>query len=126
MEMILAIAIGVLGGSGVWLVLRGMSFFGDAFVHGVLPGIASAVVFGFSPYLGAAVAALALHALAGVGLILLILGHIYLAFWVKGSIRGMVTGYVSHAWARAHHDRWHEEISAKPAAAGKAKTGSTR
>jgi hypothetical protein len=23
---------------GVWLVLRGMSFFGDAFVHGVLPG----------------------------------------------------------------------------------------
>ena len=70
--------------------------------------------------------ALALHALAGVGLILLILGHIYLAFWVKGSIRGMVTGYVSHAWARAHHDRWHEEISAKPAATGKAKTGSTR
>ena len=45
---------------GVWLVLRGMSFFGDAFVHGVLPGIASAVVFGFSPYLGAAVAALAM------------------------------------------------------------------
>ena len=43
---------------GVWLVLRGMSFFGDAFVHGVLPGIAAGVIFGFSPYLGAAVAAL--------------------------------------------------------------------
>ena len=70
--------------------------------------------------------ALLLHAVAGVGLMLLIIGHIYLAFWVKGSIRGMVTGYVSHAWARAHHDRWHEEISAKPAAAGKAKTGRTR
>lgn len=42
---------------GVWLVLRGMSFFGDAFVHGVLPGIAAAVLFGFSPYLGAAIAA---------------------------------------------------------------------
>ncbi|GAB2504641.1 Manganese transport system membrane protein MntB [Corynebacterium atrinae] len=42
---------------GVWLVLRGMSFFGDAFVHGVLPGIAAAVVFDFSPILGAAVAA---------------------------------------------------------------------
>ena len=25
---------------GVWMVLRGMSFFGGAFVHGVLPGIA--------------------------------------------------------------------------------------
>lgn len=43
---------------GVWLVLRGMSFFGDAFVHGVLPGISAAVIFGFNPYLGAAVAAL--------------------------------------------------------------------
>ena len=43
---------------GVWLVLRGMSFFGDAFVHGVLPGIAAATIFGFSPYLGAAIAAL--------------------------------------------------------------------
>lgn len=42
---------------GVWLVLRGMSFFGDAFVHGVLPGIAAATIFGFNPYLGAAIAA---------------------------------------------------------------------
>ena len=43
---------------GVWLALRGMSFFGDAFVHGVLPGIAAATIFGFNPYLGAAVAAI--------------------------------------------------------------------
>ncbi len=43
---------------GVWLVLRGMSFFGDAFVHGVVPGIAAAVLFDFSPFLGAALAAL--------------------------------------------------------------------
>lgn len=42
---------------GVWVVLRGMTFFGDAFVHGVLPGIAAAVVFDFSPYIGAAIAA---------------------------------------------------------------------
>ncbi len=47
---------------GVWLVLRGMSFFGDAFVHGVLPGIAAATLFGFSPYLGAALAALVMVA----------------------------------------------------------------
>ena len=57
--------------------------------------------------------ALLLHAVAGVGLMLLIIGHIYLALWVKGSIRGMVTGYVSHAWARAHHDRWYQEIASK-------------
>ncbi|MCA1780903.1 MAG: metal ABC transporter permease [Intrasporangiaceae bacterium] len=43
---------------GVWLVLRGMSFFGDAFMHGVLPGIAAAVVLDFNPFLGAALAAL--------------------------------------------------------------------
>ena len=45
---------------GVWLVLRGMSFFGDAFVHGVLPGIAAAVVLDFSPYVGATIAAIAM------------------------------------------------------------------
>ena len=42
---------------GTWLVLRGMSFFGDAFVHGVVPGIAAAVVFDINPLIGAAVAA---------------------------------------------------------------------
>ena len=42
---------------GTWLVLRGMSFFGDAFVHGVVPGIAAAVVLQINPALGAAVAA---------------------------------------------------------------------
>lgn len=43
---------------GTWLVLRGMSFFGDAFVHGVVPGIAAAVVLEVNPVIGAAVAAL--------------------------------------------------------------------
>ena len=42
---------------GTWLVLRGMSFFGDAFVHGVIPGIALAVVLDWSPLIGAALAA---------------------------------------------------------------------
>jgi ABC-type Mn2+/Zn2+ transport system permease subunit len=43
---------------GTWLVLRGMSFFGDAFVHGVIPGIAAAAFFDFNPLIGAAIAAL--------------------------------------------------------------------
>lgn len=42
---------------GTWLVLRGMSFFGDAFVHGVVPGVAAAVVLDINPLVGAAVAA---------------------------------------------------------------------
>jgi ABC-type Mn2+/Zn2+ transport system permease subunit len=43
---------------GTWLVLRGMSFFGDAFVHGIVPGIAAAVVLQINPLIGAAFAAL--------------------------------------------------------------------
>lgn len=42
---------------GTWIVLRGMSFFGDAFVHGIVPGIAAAVVLQIHPMVGAAVAA---------------------------------------------------------------------
>jgi len=48
---------------GTWLVLRGMSFFGDAFVHGVVPGIAVAVVLQFDPLIGAALAAVVMLAL---------------------------------------------------------------
>jgi ABC-type Mn2+/Zn2+ transport system permease subunit len=42
---------------GTWVVLRGLSFLGDALAHGVVPGIALAVLWGFSPVLGALVAA---------------------------------------------------------------------
>jgi manganese/iron transport system permease protein len=38
---------------GTWVVIRGMSFLGDALVHGVIPGIALAVLFDFNPVLGA-------------------------------------------------------------------------
>ena len=47
---------------GTWLVLRGMSFFGDAFVHGIVPGIAAAVLLDINPTIGAAVAALVMVA----------------------------------------------------------------
>ena len=42
---------------GTWVVLRGMSFLGDALAHGVLPGIAIAFAVGFSTTIGALVAA---------------------------------------------------------------------
>lgn len=53
---------------------------------------------------------LLLHSAAGIGLMLLIIGHIHLAIMVRGSIRGMLYGKVSRAWARRHHDRWHDEL----------------
>ncbi len=42
---------------GTWVVVRGMTFLGDALVHGVVPGIALAVLLDFSVLVGAAVAA---------------------------------------------------------------------
>jgi ABC-type Mn2+/Zn2+ transport system permease subunit len=43
--------------AGTFVVLRGMSFIGDALGHGVLPGIALAFLCGFSGILGAAIGA---------------------------------------------------------------------
>jgi ABC-type Mn2+/Zn2+ transport system permease subunit len=43
---------------GTWVVIRGMTFLGDALVHGVIPGIALAVLFDFNVLLGAVGAAL--------------------------------------------------------------------
>ena len=48
---------------GTWVVLRGLAFLGDALAHGVIPGIALAVLWGFSPVAGAFVAALLMSGL---------------------------------------------------------------
>ena len=45
---------------GTWVVLRGMSFLGDALAHGVLPGIALAFIVGVDTTIGAFVAAMAM------------------------------------------------------------------
>lgn len=42
---------------GTWVVIRGMSFLGDALVHGVVPGIALAVLLDINPMIGALAAA---------------------------------------------------------------------
>ena len=51
---------------GTWVVLRGLAFLGDALGHGVIPGIAIAVLGGFSPIIGAFVAALVMSGLVTV------------------------------------------------------------
>lgn len=51
---------------GTWVVLRGLSFLGDALAHGVIPGIALATLFGFSPLLGAFIAALLMSGMVSV------------------------------------------------------------
>lgn len=42
---------------GTWVVLRGMAFLGEALAHGMLPGVAVAVLLGLPGQLGALVAA---------------------------------------------------------------------
>lgn len=54
-----AVALSVVG---TWVVIRGMTFLGDALVHGVIPGIALALIIGFNPLLGAALAAVVMVA----------------------------------------------------------------
>jgi len=44
--------------AGVWVVIRGMSFLGDALVHGIVPGIALAILFDFNVAFGAIGAAI--------------------------------------------------------------------
>ncbi len=52
---------------GTFVVLRGLAFIGDALAHGVLPGIAAALLIGLPGILGAAAGALAM--IGGVTLI---------------------------------------------------------
>lgn len=51
---------------GTWVVLRGLAFLGDALAHGVIPGVALATLWGFSPIIGAFAAALLMSGLVSV------------------------------------------------------------
>ncbi len=52
---------------GTFVVLRGLAFIGDALAHGVLPGIAAAILLGLPAMLGAALGALVM--IGGVALV---------------------------------------------------------
>ena len=88
---------------GTWVVLRGMSFLGDALAHGVLPGIAIAFIIGQSTTLGALIAAGAM--VGGISLIrshsplpddasigVLFVGFLALAVVVMSTQRASYTG----------------------------------
>ena len=88
---------------GTWVVLRGMSFLGDALAHGVLPGIAIAFIIGVNTTIGAFVAALVM--VFGINLIrnhsplpedasigVLFVGFLALAVVIMSSSSGSYTG----------------------------------
>lgn len=52
-----------------------------------------------------------IHASLAVLLIAVSFGHIYIGtLGMEGSLESMTTGEVDANWARAHHDRWYEEV----------------
>src|SRR5687768_6684061 len=88
---------------GTWVVLRGMSFLGDALAHGVLPGIAIAFVLGHNTTVGAFIAALAM--VGGINVVraasplpddtsigILFVGFLSLAVVIMSSRRSTYTG----------------------------------
>lgn len=52
---------------GTWVIIRGMTFLGDALVHGVIPGIALAILLDFNVLVGAALAAIVM--IGGINLV---------------------------------------------------------
>ncbi|WP_431296693.1 formate dehydrogenase cytochrome b556 subunit [Rahnella sp. PAMC 25559] len=54
--------------------------------------------------------ALLVHSVAGIGLILVIIMHVYAATWAKGSISAMTGGKVPVSWAKYHHPRWYRQV----------------
>lgn len=54
--------------------------------------------------------AILLHSASAFMLFTGIMVHMYMAFWVKGSIRGMIEGWVTVRWAKKHHPRWYREM----------------
>ena len=52
-----------------------------------------------------------LHALAGVAMIGLIVLHVYAAIWTRGTIRAMMYGTVTRAWAKQHHRGWYRKVT---------------
>ncbi len=88
---------------GTWVVMRGMSFLGDALAHGVLPGIALAFIIGVHTTIGAFVAAIAM--VWGINMIrsysplpedtsigVLFVGFLALAVAIMSSSSGAYTG----------------------------------
>jgi formate dehydrogenase subunit gamma len=53
------------------------------------------------------------HAVAAFVMFIGIGIHWYAAYWTKGSVRSMVRGSVSQAWARFHHPRWYKQVTGK-------------
>jgi formate dehydrogenase subunit gamma len=66
-----------------------------------------------------------IHALVGLLMVALIIGHIYIGtVGMEGAVDAMWSGRVDRNWAKEHHDLWYESIAgerrpSRPAAPAK-------
>jgi formate dehydrogenase subunit gamma len=69
----------------------------------------------FSHFFGIDIIRLAslLHAAAAFVLVVSIIVHVYAAIWIKGSVGAMMSGWVSRAWAKKHHELWYNDVVRK-------------
>ncbi len=53
------------------------------------------------------------HSAIAAIMIAMIFVHIYAALWVRGTVRAMVYGTVTRAWAKQHHRAWYRQVTGK-------------
>ena len=53
------------------------------------------------------------HAAVAAIMIARIFVHVYAALWVRGTVRAMVYGTVTRAWAKQHHRAWYRQVTGK-------------
>lgn len=67
---------------------------------------------GFFPIVLQRIAAV-VHAVAATLFVITVIGHIYVAYWTKGTIRGMTRGTVTEGWAKTFHVYWHQQMTGR-------------
>ncbi|WBU57902.1 formate dehydrogenase subunit gamma [Paracoccus sediminicola] len=55
--------------------------------------------------------AVVVHSVSAVLSVLIIIVHIYAAFWTRGTLRAMTSGRVTGGWAWKHHRKWLREVA---------------
>lgn len=56
--------------------------------------------------------AVLLHSLCAIVAILVLIIHVYAAFWIKGTLHAMTEGSVTPGWAWRHHRKWFRSLVA--------------
>ena len=51
------------------------------------------------------------HAIAAVVILAIFILHVYAAIWTRGTIRAMLYGTVTRAWAKQHHRGWYRKVT---------------